>query len=190
MLLDGVQHDGIAFKDQLGLLLARRPRAIKEQVGYKVAALLMLRAELPRGARFTLFGDDVESDMEAFLLFGRVCAGLRGAPLREALRAHGAAWFEVEQAAALAAPLPVEADPVVRVLIHGVKGKLLDRRDLDPRVYATRAALQAALVLRDAGAVDDDCPGRVRDDLRRLGISDAELDELERDAATRLRAKT
>jgi len=189
MLLDGVQHDGITFKDQVGLLKAGRPRAIKEQVGYKLAALLMLRAELPRGARFTLFGDDVESDMEAFLLFGKVCAGLRGAALREAMRAHGAAWFEVEQAVTLAERLPVEDDPVARVFIHAVKGKLLDRTDLDPRVRATRAFLQSALALRDEGLVDDDCPRRVRDDLRRRGLDDAELDALEADARARLGTK-
>jgi hypothetical protein len=186
MMLDGVQPDGIAFKDQFKLLRSGRPRAIKEQVGYKVAALLLLRSELPAGARFHLFGDDVESDMEAFLVFGLVCAGLRGAPLRETLRGHGTAWQEIETIVELASPLPVEPDPVVRVFIHGQTGKLLPRTDLDPRVVATRAFLQTALVLRQHGHVDDGCPDRVADDLRRLGVGDAELELLRTDARVRL----
>src|SRR5688572_7492402 len=32
MVLDGVDYDGITFKDQLGLLLARRPGLIKAQL--------------------------------------------------------------------------------------------------------------------------------------------------------------
>jgi len=186
MLLDGVQPDGITFKDQIGLLKAGRPRAIKEQVGYKLAALLMLRRELPAGARFQLFGDDVESDMEAFLLFGRVCAGLRGTALREALRAHGTDWPEVEQAITLSTPLPIESDPVRRVFIHGQKGRLLDRRDLDPRVVATRSFLQTALVLRAAGDVDVDCPARVAQELRRRGVKETDIDAWRDDARTRL----
>lgn len=186
MLLDGVQPDGITFKDQLGLLKAGRPRAIKEQVGYKLAALLMLRAELPAGARFTLFGDDVESDMEAFLLFGRVCEGLRGAALREVLRAQGTGWPEIEQAVTLSTPMPKEPDPVTRVFIHGQKGRLLERRDLDPRVVATRSFLQTALVLRDGGAVDVECPGRVIEELRRRGVGDDAIDALMADAVGRL----
>lgn len=186
MLLDGVQPDGIAFKEQLKLLKSGRPKAIKEQVGYKLAALLLLRAELPVGARFHLFGDDVESDMEAFLLFGRVCAGLRGRALHDELRAFGTAMPEIETCVALAEPLPVEADPVVAVYIHSQKGKLLGRTDLDARVVASKAFLQAALVLRQRGLVDVDCPARVADDLRHLGIDDVELAALRDDARVRL----
>ncbi len=186
MLLDGVQPDGIAFKDQFKLLRSGRPRAIKEQVGYKLAALLLLRAELPAGARFHLFGDDVESDMDAFLLFGRVCAGLRGAALREVLRGCATAAPEIATCLRLADPLPVEVDPVVGVYIHSQRGALVDRSDLDPRVTATKAFLQSALVLRQRGLVDVACPDRVEADLRRLGIADDELRALCDDARLRL----
>jgi len=188
MVLDGVQADGVTFKDQFGLLRAGRPRAIKEQVGYKLAALLMLRAELPAGARFSLFGDDVESDMEAFLLFGRVCAGLRGAALREVLRHHGTDWPEVEQAVTLSSSMATETDPVARVFIHGVTGKLLRRTNLDSRVVATESFLQTALILRDAGQVDDGCPARVAAELRRRNITPAAIKGFVDDAVTRLGA--
>jgi hypothetical protein len=121
-----------------------------------------------------------------FLLFGRVCAGLRGAALREAMRAHGAQWPEIEAAVELASPMDVAADPVVRVFIHGVKGRHFDRGDLDERVVPTRAALQAALVLRALDRVDRDAPRRVADDLRAHGVDDEEVAVLCRDAASRL----
>jgi hypothetical protein len=185
MLLDGVQQDGITFKDQMGLLKAGRPRAIKEQVGYKLAALLMLRRELPAAVRFTLFGDDVESDMDVFLLFGAVLAGLRGAALREVMRHHGSAWPEVEQAVTLSADLAVEADPVDAVFILCSKEGLLARPDLDPRVRATRSFLQTALVLRAQGKVDVDCPARVVADLERLHTPPTLIQQWLDDAAAR-----
>ena len=89
MTLDGVDYDGVTFKDQLGLLLAGHPRRIAEQVGYKLAALLLYRAEVPDGARWLLFGDDVEADATAFALFGEVCAGLRGRALAARLEDLG-----------------------------------------------------------------------------------------------------
>ena len=187
MTLDGVQFDGITFKDQLGLLLAGRPSAIKEQVGYKLGALLLLRSQLPARVRFCLFGDDVESDMEAFLLFGAVCAGLRGSKLREELRERGVRWPEIEAVVEAAAALTPEPDPVERVFIHSVKGRLLERRDLDPRVVVGRSFLQSALVLRQLGKIDPAAPGRVRDDLVRRRFSPDEIQRLIDDARVRLR---
>jgi hypothetical protein len=106
--------------------------------------------------------------------------------LREALRAHGTDWPEVEQAITLSTPLPVEDDPVRRVFIHGQKGRLLDRMDLDPRVVATRSFLQTAMVLQGAGDVDDGCPGRVVDELRRRGVKETDIEAWRDDARRRL----
>ncbi len=189
MILDGVQFDGITFKDQLGLLLAGRPTAIAEQVGYKLNALLHLRKQLPATAlRFSLFGDDVEKDMDSFLLFGAVCAGLRGGPLREEMRRRGAHWPEIEAAVEAAAPMVVEPDPVERVYIHSVKGRLLgeQRPALDRRVVVSRSFLQAALLLRQLGKVDRDAPRRVRDDLVKKRFADDVIQGLVDDASVRL----
>lgn len=186
MVLDGVQFDGITFKDQLGLVLAGRPTAIAEQVGYKLNALLMLRKQLPRAVRFSMFGDDVERDMDAFLLFGAVCAGLRGPQLREAMRQRGAHWPEIEAAVEEAASLPLEADPVERVFIHSVKGKLVERADLDRRVVVSKSFLQAAFVLRAAQKIDRDAPARVRADLMKRGFTSDEVALLAADAHDRL----
>jgi hypothetical protein len=186
MTLDGVQFDGITFKDQLGLVLAGRPTAVAEQVGYKVGALLLLRSQLPARVRFCLFGDDVEKDMDSFLLFGAVCAGLRGGKLREEMRKRGAHWPEIEAVVDAAAALAPESDPVERVFIHSVKGRLLERTDLDPRVVVGRSFLQSALLLRHLGKVDSGAPTRVREDLARRRFTPAEIQTLIDDARVRL----
>jgi hypothetical protein len=151
MTLDGVQFDGITFKDQLGLLRARRPKGITEQVGYKLKALLLYRREHPRGARYTLFGDDVERDVDSFLLFGEVCAGLRGPALRDRLQSMGVHDVDVHEAASIADTIPVESDPVQRVFIHEVRGGRI--KSSDPRVLAAPNFLEHARVLRDLGKI-------------------------------------
>ena len=90
MTFDGVEFDGITFKDQLGLFLRGRIRGIKEQIGYKLSALLLLRRELPQGAREFLFGDDSESDAIIYALYADITAGrLRGSVLRRTLVSNG-----------------------------------------------------------------------------------------------------
>ena len=51
MTIDGVEFDGITFKDQLALAKQRNFAAIRKQVGYKLTALLLYRAEVPNAAR-------------------------------------------------------------------------------------------------------------------------------------------
>lgn len=153
MTLDGVQFDGITFKDQLGLLKARRPKGITEQVGYKLKALLLYRREHPAGARYTLFGDDVERDVDSFLLFGEVCGGLRGPALRQRLVSMGVHDRDVHEAASIADTLPLESDPVARVFIHEVRGGRITSKDA--RVLAAPNFLEHARVLRDLGKVRD-----------------------------------
>lgn len=151
MTLDGVQFDGITFKDQLGLVKARRPKGITEQVGYKLKSLLLYRREHPTGARYSLFGDDVERDLDSFLLFGEVCAGLRGPALRDRLAELGVHDTDVHEAASIADTLPIEPDPVERVFIHEVRGGRV--RSSDPRVLAAPTFLEHARVLHTLGKI-------------------------------------
>ena len=118
MTLDGVEFDGITFKDQLGLLLKGRPRALKEQIGYKLTALLLYWESLPKKSRWLLFGDDVESDAEVFELFGNVCEGLRGAELESHLRKKRVAKQDIHNLLELTNRLSVEANPIEKIFIH------------------------------------------------------------------------
>lgn len=185
MTLDGIEYDGITFKDQLGLLLEGRPRAIVEQVGYKLSALLLYRRELPDGARWLLFGDDVEADAEVFALFGEVCAGLRGEALEGRLRRLGVHRSDVAGVLELCRDLPVTEDPVERIFIHLERGT-------DPAAFAgsavvaTRSYLQTALVLADAGRVRPAAVTAVAMDLRRRGVTERRLEADVDDAVVRL----
>lgn len=115
MLLDGVVHDGIAFRDWSKL------RYLRDIFGYKIAALLTLRLEQPEGLRECLFGDDREHDPWVYTLYARICAGqLRGKTLYRALRNHGLRRSSSRYAVALAADLP-ELDPVDWVFIRRLR---------------------------------------------------------------------
>jgi hypothetical protein len=142
MILDGVQVDGMTFKDQRGLLLSLRPKAIVEQLGYKTLALCLLRSELPTRVRFLCFGDDVERDCEAFLLFGQICGGLRGASLRQRLRDGGVAFPEVEAILAVVDAMPTEPDPVSHVYVRAVRHSAT--ASTDPRVRVERSYTDVA----------------------------------------------
>jgi hypothetical protein len=185
MVLEGVDYDGITFKDQLGLLLAGKPGLIKAQLHYKLKALLLYKRELPENARWLLFGDDVEEDAEAFLMFGKVCAGLRDRPLEDALIARGVGIELAKEIAQVAAPLPKQVDPVDRVFIHLDRGR--DPASFgDPRVVPTRSYLQSALVLAAMNKIRPEAVGAVAKDLRRRMISEDTLAEHAADAGKRL----
>lgn len=185
MTLDGVQFDGITFKDQWGLVRARRMKDVKRQIGYKLAALLGYRRAVPASARWLLFGDDVEQDAEAFLLFGEVCARLRGDALAARLRAHDVHPDDVRIILELSAPLPPGPDPVERVFIH-LSNKSDPSRFTDPRVVASRSYVQTALVLSQEDRVAPETIGAVAKALRRHHVPEQTIADHLLDAERRL----
>jgi hypothetical protein len=74
MLMDGVEYDGIVLKDWLKTLRQLRPGRLREQAGFKICALLSGRLNRPKSVEY-LFGDDVESDAEAFFVYARLLSG-------------------------------------------------------------------------------------------------------------------
>ena len=86
MLLDGIEFDGLTFKDPLYLFMLGQFSQLTEQIAFKLAALLRLAGDLPNGAQCHLFGDDAEQDALIYSLFGDVIAGrLRGDALSAVL---------------------------------------------------------------------------------------------------------
>lgn len=185
MLLDGVDFDGITFKDQWGLVKVGRHKEIKEQIGYKVLSLLLYQKEIPAGAKWLFFGDDVESDAQAFLFFGEVVGGLRGVALEERLRSLGVSAPRISDLRAISDELPTREDPVERVFIQLVRGTS-PSLFLDKRVVPSRSFLQAALVLAKEGKIRAQDIATVADDLRRRLVTEAELEIQLSDAAARL----
>lgn len=185
MTLDGVQFDGITFKDQWGLLRARTPKAIKEQVGYKLIALLLYKKELPDGMRFTLFGDDVESDAEAFTLFGEVCAGMRQRDLDAALMKAGTAQRERDACLELAANAQ-GVNPVDRIYIHLARKSSPKRYANNEKVTPTYSFLQSAMCLaRDKKIRHEDVAAVVKH-MRRARVSERDIESHVADAKNRL----
>jgi hypothetical protein len=119
MLIDGVEHDGLIFKDWLGALRSLRPGRLREQLGFKVIALLNGRTRRPH-AREILVGDDSERDAEAFSLYARLLAGeLDSAGLESALAVEGVHEEDRQYAVDLLRRLPPDArGSVERIFIH------------------------------------------------------------------------
>lgn len=121
MLIDGVEFDGITFKDPLRLVLRRQFDQLREQVAFKISALLLLQRALPRGAQMVLFGDDAEKDALIYCLFADMAAGrLRDERLVATLQLNGVRSEYAEAIAQLAA-LTAPREAVAQLYIHLVR---------------------------------------------------------------------
>src|SRR6185436_1592117 len=61
MLLDGVEWDGITYKDQARLIVRRALDQVRNHTGFKLGALLLLLGTLPPGLKVHLVGDAIET---------------------------------------------------------------------------------------------------------------------------------
>ncbi|MFO0747685.1 MAG: phosphatase domain-containing protein [Myxococcota bacterium] len=154
MLLDGVEFDGITFKDQLELVKRRQLGKLREQIGYKLSALLLNRRELPWSASETLFGDDSESDALVYTIYGDTVAGrLRGERLVKVLSHNGVAAEDGHYVASLADGMPEKE------IVRGIYINLEVRRNpelfegFSPRVVPCHDTFQAALRLYEDGHI-------------------------------------
>jgi hypothetical protein len=187
MLLDGVEYDGITFKDWRATLRALRPGRLREQVGFKLCALLEGRRRR-LGARELLFGDDVEKDALGYWLYARLTSGeLRGAEAESALGAAGVSGEDRACVLALRAELPETLGPVDRAFIYLDRQTPLERFEpFAPLVVPVRDALQLALALRELDLVDERAPQEAaRALLRAPGSARRDPGVSARDAVTR-----
>jgi hypothetical protein len=153
--LDGVQYDGIVFKDQLQRLIRGKFRHLREQVGFKVTELLKAYLSNPPGAREYLFGDDWESDPLIYSLYADVIAGRVGpGDLGEILTAIRVDQPLVREACTLAEKIePAEA--VARIFITLERRTPLEHfRSFGVRLVPTFNYFQTAVCLLDDGVLD------------------------------------
>ena len=155
MLIDGVEFDGITFKDQLALLRNGRVGTLKHHVAYKLSALLLNRAELPWGVRESTFGDDTETDALIYALYADILAGrLRGPALANTLRLNGCEAEDCAYVARLAGHLRC-ADLVDAIYIRLKKRTPPSRFHVfGPMVIPCYDILQMSLHLLERGHVD------------------------------------
>lgn len=162
LLLDGIKWDGLVLKPSLNRLMRGRFRFLKDQVSYKLHALLSSRLAVGDTCDEVMFGDDAEADAFVYSLYADLCSGAVGldvlAKILEAARAYdddAAALLE------LARSLP-RYDVARRIFIH------LERVEpsnvfagFGPRVCAFHNYFQPAVVLLDDGLIGADAVMRV-----------------------------
>ncbi len=121
MLLDGIEFDGLSFKDPLHLFMRGQFSQLTEQIAFKLAALVRLAGDLPDGAQCHLFGDDAEQDALIYSLFGDIIAGrLRGDDLLATLLALGVRDVYCKKIVTAVAALPAR-ELVRSISIHLVR---------------------------------------------------------------------
>ena len=178
MLLDGLEFDGTVFKDWLRVLTSLKLKRLKEQLGFKLTALLLHRKELPPGAQEILIGDDLESDALIFTLFADAVAGrIEEERLLQILLDHNVAVDDARAICELVSELP-RRDAVKRCYIrlerHATPEAFLDYW---PQVAICLGAFQMALCLWQEGSISTEGVERVATDLLEHGQLPADLDE-------------
>ncbi len=154
--IDGVTWDSFTLKPNLQNVLRFRFRAVKDQLGYKLPALLGSRAKLAESGEAaststeTLFGDDAEADAYVYSLYADFVAGRVGEEVLLGVLEGGRVYDDIVAETMEIARSIEHADVVERILIH------LDQQtppaDFEP--YGPRAVpfynyLQAAFVLHE-----------------------------------------
>ena len=160
--LDGIHFDGFILKDNLRNVLRGRFRALKEQVGYKLPALLGARLEADPASNETLFGDDAERDAFVYSLYGDLLARRVAPEVLDAVLDEAGVYPDHRETIHAALERLPECDPVDRVIIH------LDRKSppirfdaYGPRVVPVYNYFQAALVLFGDERLSAEAVGRL-----------------------------
>jgi hypothetical protein len=165
--LDGIKFASLTLKPNLQNFLRLRWRSIKGQLGYKLPALLGMRAGVEPSVHETLVGDDAEADAFIYALYADACAGIADASTVEAvMRRDRCHPEEIEEAMLAMRRIHRDVPVVDRILIH------LDRQTPpgDFAVFGERLVpfynyFQAALVLHEDGRITADAVLRVGTDL-------------------------
>lgn len=153
--LDGIEHDGITFKDQWSRIRRGKFRDLREQVGYKLTELLRDRQREPAGTAEYLFGDDWESDPLIYSLYADVISGaVDRDELRRILVALNVDPELAERAEELTGEVSSE-DAVRRIFINLARRTPPRRLEpYGPRLVPTFNYLQTAACLFEEGVLD------------------------------------
>lgn len=149
--LDGIVWDSFILKPNLQNVLRLRFRAVKDQLGYKLPALLRARTDAGEtDAAETLFGDDAEADAFVYSLYADIMAGRAGEELVQMIGERGRVYDDVLEDVQRCVRLVKGSSVVERILIH------LEQQTppSDFAIYGTRVVpfynyLQAAFVVHE-----------------------------------------
>ena len=162
--LDGITWDTFTLKPNLQNVLRLRFRAVRDQLGYKLPALLRSRAALEKTdvPHESLFGDDAEADAFVYSLYADVVAGRVDERTLLEVCHKGRVYEDVAEELVAFALRIEKHDAVERIFIH------LERQTppTDFRVYGSRLVpfynyLQSAFVLFEDARVPPEAVLRV-----------------------------
>jgi hypothetical protein len=156
--LDGITWDSFTLKPNLQNLLRLRFRAVRDQLGYKLPALLLSRARMAEAGEpaaactETLFGDDAEADAYVYSIYADLVAGRVGEDLLLQVLERGRVYGDVIAEALQTSRAIEHACAVERIFIHLERQTPPDEfRAFGPRVVPFYNYLQAAFVLQEDG---------------------------------------
>jgi len=177
-LLDGIEFDGTTFKNWGALLKRGRLSGLKQQVSYKLAALLGNRASLPPGAQEILLGDDLEVDPIIYSLYRRILAGdIALGDLPAVLAQHGVSAHAAQGIAELKLRAGNIPGGVQRALIRTERTENPEAfLGSWPWLVPCHDAFQMALALWDQGSISAVGAMRVARKLRLFDVSSASLE--------------
>lgn len=185
MLMDGVEQDGITFKDWSRTLTSFTPYRLFDQQGYKFCALLEGRTRRPLSVEY-LFGDDFEMDSPAYYLYSRIINNrlsqdeAAGVMKEEGIRKH-----DLRYALDLLKRMPAQTGRVERIFIHLEQGTMPEEFNCyGNMLIPVRGAYQLALALLQLDLVDSDLVRRTAEEVRRSGSME-DLESERRDAIDR-----
>jgi len=175
---DGIKPYGLFLKDNLKNLKPGRLSRLGHQVGFKLQALLTLRAKFPFPIQQVLWGDDSESDAVIYSLYSDICARrIPEKPLRKILSHYHVRGVQVASILELTEKIPKD-DLVKRVYINLAT-------DTDPdyynkfgyRMLATYNSFQVSLDLYQTSVLNDKQLQQITLDLmQNYGFSIEELE--------------
>lgn len=160
--LDGISWDEFTLKPSVRNILRLRFRALRDQVGYKLPALLDARTRVPQDVPETLFGDDAEADALVYSLYADILSGKVSDRQLTAVLEQSRTYPDVVAEVIRLVHRVEKGEVVRRIFIH------LERRsDPDffrlygPRVVPVSNYLQAAAVLVADGLLGTDALGPI-----------------------------
>jgi hypothetical protein len=162
--LDGIAWDTFTLKPNLQNVLRLRFRAVRDQLGYKLPALLRSRAALEKKnvPPESLFGDDAEADAFVYSLYADVVAGRVDERTLLEVCHKGRVYEDVAEELVAFALRIEKTDAIERIFIH------LERQTppSDFRLYGSRLVpfynyLQSAFVLFEDARVPPEAVLRV-----------------------------
>lgn len=164
--LDGIQWDSFTLKPTVRKLLRGKVRFLKDQVSYKLLALIEARVRSEPDTDEVLFGDDAEADAFIYSLYADLAAGRVGTEtLMNVLDRARVYRDEIPTIVRLSKRLP-RHDAVRRIFIH------LDRlsapevfSEFGLRVCPFHNYFQPAVVLMHDGLLEPPAVLRVAADL-------------------------